>query len=784
MSRRKIDDDLGDDVLPSQEDNKQVEKNLSQADYNDMLFEAANLKGEAAIEKAIDALSNGADLNARVGPRGPNIFYLAASNDNQELFDWLLEVKQGGKGVEVDYIMSDDVHYFSSLLRENISVHMLGKIIDNFDFDLDLIDKQGNTPLMRSLFANNYHVVNLLLEKGANPSQKLRRSNVTALLFAASECFADVVEPLLKAGADVSAVDSDGHNALMVALLREPSTLPKSKRDSLIKAIHLLVDAPGMAVNIESSGGIQPLFSIMHREGYEDIFDKLIDKGADVNAKYDDGYRGNGLETPLHYAARLGKINYVEKLLNAGAKLSVPDGFGVSPESYLMLNEETRPHFLKLILDGEAQYDPNAIWAERDKANEFDNKALKKSTVFNLLLLENAFSPSEDPMQQKMTDLLLKHMMDNGLKKTLINEPDVHSAEPLFTVMSLLNKDFFNTFLDEAKKDKNFNINNVFNIGGKYTPNNQTYLSYLMTESDVMTSMKLQAEFKDKLKESKNSVFKKGRTGALSQEEMEAKKKEIDEAVDKIKNEKKIVQDKILEMKLYIFDKLLENGADIGVPLTKENGSVLFKIKDGFWLKEFAKRGFDILPKDENGFTPLDVAIIKNSSLVETYKEITSIPENTLYKLAFYNYEKVKGNKEVSAQLGIVKSLFGEEDYKGFNKEQFDYVFKSKIPQVSYADEDGNTPLLVATANGVEFLSKMLINMGADLNATNANGETPLQYACANGMRDVANRLLDGGADPLAKNNEGFTAWDLANNSGLADIAKRIEESNKSRPKP
>ncbi len=784
MSRRKIDDDL-DDVLASKED-KQVENKLTKEDYNEMLFEAVNLKGDAAIEKAIEALSNGADLNARIGASGPNVLYLAASNDNQELFDWLLEVRQGGKKIDVDYIMSDDVHYFSSLLRENISVYMLEKIIDNFDFDLDLIDKQGNTPLMRSLFANNYQVVNLLLEKGANPSQKLRRSNVTALLFAASECFADVVEPLLKAGADVSAVDSDGHNALMSSLLREPSMLPKSKRDSLIKAINLLVDTPGMEVNINSSGGIQPLFSIMHKEGYEEIFDKLIAKGANVNAQYDDGYRGNGLETPLHYAARLGRMDYVEKLLMAGAKLSVPDGFGIAPESYLILNEETRGHFLKLVFENKIEYDPNAIWSERDKDNEFDNKALKKSTVFNLLLLENAFSPSEDPMQNRINEALLKHMMGNGLNKTLINKPEIHSAEPLFTVMSLLDKEFFDTFLSEAKNDKDFNINNVFNIGDKYYPNNQNYLSYLITESDVMAAMKLQAEFKDKLKESKGNVFKKGRTGALSQEELEAKKKEIEEAVEKIKEEKKIAQDKINAMKLYIFDKLIENGADINVPLTKDGGSVLFKLKDkgDFWLKEFSKRGFEIFPKDENGFTPLDNAIIKNSSLIDTYKELAPVPENTLYKLAFYDYEKVKGNKEIAAQLGIVKSLFTEEEYKGFNKEQFNYVFKSKIPQVYYKDDDGNTPLLVATASGVGFLSKMLINMGADVNSTNENGETPLQYACANGMRDVANILLEAGANPLAKNSEGFTAWDLAKDSELTDIVKRIEESNKSKLKP
>ncbi|XP_015790056.1 ankyrin repeat and KH domain-containing protein 1 isoform X2 [Tetranychus urticae] len=73
----------------------------------------------------------------------------------------------------------------------------------------------------------------------------------------------------------------------------------------------------------------------------------------------------------------------------------------------------------------------------------------------------------------------------------------------------------------------------------------------------------------------------------------------------------------------------------------------------------------------------------------------------------------------------------------------------------------GNTPLMEAAQEGHIELVKHLINVGANVNATNANGETALMHACENGHTDVAEILLyasadleheaDGGRTPLMK---------------------------------
>jgi hypothetical protein len=56
----------------------------------------------------------------------------------------------------------------------------------------------------------------------------------------------------------------------------------------------------------------------------------------------------------------------------------------------------------------------------------------------------------------------------------------------------------------------------------------------------------------------------------------------------------------------------------------------------------------------------------------------------------------------------------------------------------------------------------VLIELGADPNATDKNGTTPLLRAIRNRNAAAVEALLDGGADPRAKNKRGSTALQLA----------------------
>lgn len=114
------------------------------------------------------------------------------------------------------------------------------------------------------------------------------------------------------------------------------------------------------------------------------------------------------------------------------------------------------------------------------------------------------------------------------------------------------------------------------------------------------------------------------------------------------------------------------------------------------------------------------------------------------------------------------------------------------------------SPLMIASLNGLEDLCKALIAKGADVNkpgwtalhyaatrghleimrllldkyayidAESPNGTTPLMMAAFYGTPSAVKLLLESGADPMLKNAQGLTAIDFANRANRADAAEII----------
>jgi ankyrin repeat protein len=72
------------------------------------------------------------------------------------------------------------------------------------------------------------------------------------------------------------------------------------------------------------------------------------------------------------------------------------------------------------------------------------------------------------------------------------------------------------------------------------------------------------------------------------------------------------------------------------------------------------------------------------------------------------------------------------------------------------------TPLGTAAAFDVNDVARLLLERGADPNATADHGSTPLHAAAANGNRELVQLLLEHGASPDARNRQGQTPPELA----------------------
>ncbi len=129
----------------------------------------------------------------------------------------------------------------------------------------------GGTAYTIALYFKNRPMIELLLERGANPEAKSR------IHLAYEERGVDGLREQLAAGADPNSLDEYGVSLLCYAVCR---------RD--LPATRILIDA-GADIEIRRPGGWTPLIDAADGDS-EEIVRLLVALGADVFAKNDDGY--------------------------------------------------------------------------------------------------------------------------------------------------------------------------------------------------------------------------------------------------------------------------------------------------------------------------------------------------------------------------------------------------------------------------------------------------------------------------------------------------------------
>jgi ankyrin repeat protein len=91
----------------------------------------------------------------------------------------------------------------------------------------------------------------------------------------------------------------------------------------------------------------------------------------------------------------------------------------------------------------------------------------------------------------------------------------------------------------------------------------------------------------------------------------------------------------------------------------------------------------------------------------------------------------------------------------------------AELDAISQAPFAQVTPLGTAAAFDVNDVARLLLERGADPNATADHGSTPLHAAAANGNRELVQLLLAHGASPDARSRDGQRPADLAENDEI-----------------
>lgn len=173
--------------------------------------------------------------------------------------------------------------------------------------------------------------------------------NRTALMWATSYCYIDIVRLLLEREADISA--SNGATVLMIAA-----------ENGNTEILDMLLDNGADIEHKDSYGYTALMYAAWN--GKVDALRLLLDRGANIEAN------DNLFATALIYAARCDRVETVQLLLERGAKFEVKDRFG---STALMAAQEKQNHDVISIL---SSYTANQLLSSVISAESSERKGL------------------------------------------------------------------------------------------------------------------------------------------------------------------------------------------------------------------------------------------------------------------------------------------------------------------------------------------------------------------------------------------------------------------------
>ena len=230
-------------------------------------------KSEESKSKLREALNIWKEVNAPVMGEDLTPLMYAAMNDKRLATEVLLTFED----IDVNAQWMGDNGTALALAAAKGYGEIVNLLLEHKGIQINVANKDGNTPLSYAVFANKGSIVGTLIEHGADVNYQDRLGNapiMNALVYG----HIDILNELIKAGADLNLKNNYGRTPLMF-LVAKTSTVDTGSK-------------------IISNGCILKMLEILLRQS-----------NIDVNAQDNDGY------TALIIAAGEGEIKVVKELI-------------------------------------------------------------------------------------------------------------------------------------------------------------------------------------------------------------------------------------------------------------------------------------------------------------------------------------------------------------------------------------------------------------------------------------------------------------------------------------
>ena len=189
--------------------------------------------------------------------------------------------------------------------------------------DVNVRQEDGGTPLHIAFFLGRAEIAELLMKAGADVNAKNKRGEIPATGLMAPWVFTRFLTNMFDFELEQEEFES-GRNKIRAMLKDEQVSQPQKVAKDVWEAVFIgdlkfvqQAITEGVDVNAKNPVTGDPLLSTAALMGHTEVMTLLLQKGADINARKEDG------NTALHAAAFLGRADAVELLLRHGADVNI-----------------------------------------------------------------------------------------------------------------------------------------------------------------------------------------------------------------------------------------------------------------------------------------------------------------------------------------------------------------------------------------------------------------------------------------------------------------------------
>lgn len=653
--------------------------------------------------------------------------------------------------------------------------------------DAQVLDKYGLTLLHYGAWHNCYDMVEHLLKNGADPNIQAKNDNgykgTTPLQLACFMGNFKMVELLAANGADVTLRDDMGRTPLHYLSLIEidgikdcitGQTESASQRAEILPLLM-------MSINIKDNNGRTPLMNLVSNRWTclsHTMTELYLKLGADTSEKDNNG------NTALMLSAKSNNITAAMLLMQHKDTIDLQNNDGDTALHLAVREENTEIAYALIDMgadisvennDGNTQADEiENGW--NDELREKAERKTKEEPKDMLNMIRNTFFHCESCEGDSLPFAL--HFVKKLLSK--IDPDDDDDAGVIFNILNSTNDENYYPHLLKAIFDADIDFTAPF-----------VYSSQVVNVRDF--SLKPcygipTVEMMSKLGIDLDTAYIKGRTPANIVASCERTQAFIGSMNDTDYGEaaRYFSSDSMTELD--------ENGTTAMHIAARRNHDIMMKV--------MIETGADINATEDApgivGATPLHWACAKGNEKIVEILMNANADDSLITKdgetAAHFAARKVDTFRDIDSEkrLAVAKLLKTVNVKRNDGKtplilaQTLDFVasreltavFVEKGADVNCADNDGNTALIVHTYEHCDKETvKVLVQAGADVNAQNKKGLTPLHNALDYGNEMVARYLIKKGARYNIADNRGRTAMDIAAEKGYEVVLDLMDLS-------